>query len=56
VHFTWDINIGHVIELCSLVMLIVGMHMKNIKDMQDIKTKINLMFKWFENHIIRSPK
>lgn len=51
-HFDWNINVGNV--LTALVMLggFIGAHIQNVKNLQEIKTKVGMMYKWFEHHVI----
>jgi hypothetical protein len=52
VKFDFTINVS---EILTAVVLLVGFfvaHTQNIEKLQDIKTKVDLMFKWFHSAIV----
>ena len=50
--FDWSINIGNVLTVVGLLTVFVTAHAANVKRLQDMETKLDLIFHWFRNNVI----
>ena len=50
--FDWSINIGNVLTVISLLVVFMAAHSKNVKRLQDMETKLDLIFQWFRKNVI----
>ena len=50
--FDWSINIGNVLTVVGLLAVFVTAHAANVKRLQDMETKLDLIFHWFRNNIV----
>ena len=55
----WSFNIGHLLTIGSILVGLGGLHFsqmnvrdRDMQDRQEIKTKLDLIYNWFQNHII----
>ena len=55
------ISIGSIITIITVLLAISTFHYSNVKriqksasDFQDLKTKLDLMFDWFKNNVMRN--
>lgn len=51
-HFDWNVNVGNVLTATVMLGGFIAAHIQNIKNIQEIKTKVSLMYKWFERRVI----
>jgi hypothetical protein len=51
--FDWTINLGEMIAAFVLLFGFFSAHMQNIRELQEIKTKLAVMFVWFEENVMR---
>ena len=52
--FDWTVNLGNVIVGVGLFLGFLSAHIQNIKKLQDIETKVSMMFNWFQNRMNKS--
>lgn len=48
----WTINIGNLIAGIVLIVAFVAAHTQNVKRLQDIETKVGMIYSWFFSSII----
>ena len=51
-HWNWEVNIGNVLTAAGLLLGFLVAHVQNIRKLEQIVTKVNLMYHWFEKRII----
>jgi len=51
--FEWKLNMGDVIIAAGVLGTFVVAHSANIKRLQDIETKLELLYDWFTDKVIR---
>lgn len=51
-HFDWNINVGNVLSALLLIGGFIAAHIQNVRNIQEIKTKVSLMYGWFERRVI----
>ena len=55
--FDFTINIGEILTAGGLLIGFFVAHTQNIQKLQDIKTKMDLMYEWFQKTVIlRRPE
>ncbi len=52
--FDWSINMGNILTAAILLVGFITAHMQNVRKLQDIETKVGIMFRWFNRRIIGS--
>lgn len=50
--FEWTINIGNLMTGLLLLVGFIAAHIQNIRKMQDIETKVALIYSWFKKRVI----
>lgn len=50
----WNFNLGNVVSIFAVLIPLAIMHKTNVKTMQDMQTKVDLMYKWFERNVINA--
>jgi len=50
--FDWTINVGTLIAAGGLLVVFIGAHVQNRTSIQEIQTKVDLLYKWFERRVI----
>lgn len=50
--FEWTINIGSVAEVLTIVVALYAMHMQNVRRLEKIEERLNIMFRWFEANVL----
>lgn len=53
-HFDWTINMGSIITGTALLLGFLKAHVDNKTIQRDMQYKVNVMYKWFEKHVIDS--
>lgn len=51
-HFDWTINAGSVIAGVALLVAFVTAHVQNRSSIQDMQTKVDLIYEWFKKRVI----
>ena len=51
-NFDFTINVGNVIAGVVLIVSFVVAHTQNVKRLQDIETKVGMIYTWFFNTVI----
>jgi len=51
-----EISLGNVIAIAGLVLTIVRLHLSNVRRAERIELKVDLIFKWFQDHVIGKAK
>lgn len=48
----WSINVGEMIAAVVLLVGFVTAHTQNVRKLQDIETRLDLIYDWFTHNII----
>ena len=51
-HIDWSISVGNLIAALGLLIGFFVAHTQNIRELQEIKTKLDIMYQWFQNRIM----
>lgn len=51
----WTINISELIAATVLAIGIVSAHTANVRKLQAIETKLDMVYTWFTSHVINRP-
>ena len=51
-HFDFTINIGNVVSVATLVVTFYVSHVRAIRHLENLDTKVNLVFDWFQKNVI----
>lgn len=51
-HFDWTISVGNIITAAALFLGFYHAHSQNIRRLTGIETRLNMLYKWFENRVI----
>jgi hypothetical protein len=54
VKFDLTVNLGNILTAAGLFVGFYAAHIQNIKRLEKIDARLNLMYEWFEENIIRS--
>jgi hypothetical protein len=54
--FDWTINMGEVLTAAALFLGFVTAHQQNIRKLQDIETRLGLVFQWFQNNVVNAKR
>jgi hypothetical protein len=52
-HF-WELNVGHLITIAIFLLGVGGSYVKLTRELQEMKTKLDLLFDWFQDNIINA--
>jgi hypothetical protein len=52
----WDISVSTLVSVGSILLVVWKIHSTNIKKIQDIETKLDMMFDWFKDAIIGTTR
>jgi len=52
VKFDWTFSIGNIVTAAGLLIGFIIAHQQNIKKLQDIETKVGLMYDWFRHRVM----
>ncbi len=47
--FDWTINFGNVLAAGVLIITFVAAHVQNVKNITEIKTKVDMLYEWWKN-------
>jgi len=50
----WTINAGNVLTAIGLLIGFIVAHQQNIKKIQEISTRVDIMFRWFQSRVIKA--
>lgn len=50
--FDFSVNVGTVISAVGLVITLMKLHNSNVRRMEQIETKMDLIYRWFEKAIV----
>ena len=51
--FDWNISLGSIVSLATLLTVFLRAHVTNIKRIQKIETQVELLYSWFNEHVIK---
>ena len=51
-HFDFTINVTNVVALLVFIAGLITAHTQNIRRLQNIETRLDLMYQWFQKHVI----
>lgn len=54
--FDWTVNMGEVIAAGVLFLGFVSAHIQNIRKLQDIETRLGLIYDWWKTHVLNSRR
>lgn len=50
--FDWTINMGELIAAAVLLLGFASAHMQNIRKLQDIETRLGLIYDWWTKNVV----
>jgi hypothetical protein len=56
VKIDWSINMGEVLTALALLVGFVTAHAQNIRKLQDIETRLGLVFEWFQQNVVNAKR
>lgn len=55
----WQVNIGHLLTILTILLSAIGLYgsrmgkiQKDSEAQEEIRAKVNIMYRWFEEHIM----
>ena len=51
-HFDMNVNLGNVITAVGLLIGLAAAHLQNIRKLQDIETKLGMIYTWFIKAVV----
>jgi hypothetical protein len=55
-HFDWSINVGELIAAFVLLGGFMTAHSQNVKKLQEMDTKLTIMYAWFEARVVNRQR
>jgi len=52
--FDWTISLGSIVTFASLLTVFLRAHIANVKRLQKIETELEIIYNWFQKHVIKS--
>lgn len=53
IHFEWTVSLGTVIHLIGLTGAILAVYLRLRQDVIELKTKVELLYRWWEQELER---